>query len=332
LLVVGTALTLFALYSAQIRKSSEAALISKESLLLVNSIVLVSACALVLVGTLWPLFTEVFGLEKVSVGEAWFGKNFAIIIAPILLFIPLGAFTRWQGQTLSQSIRPLIPAALIALASAVYAMIYKLDLKTTLGVLLGVWLVFGTLSFVLHRIRSAPAGRRLTLEMWAMSTAHLGVGLWLLGVVLVNFLSIERDVRMAPGAVVDIGPYQVRMKGVEKVAGPNFDADQGRFELLSNGEVIATLLPQKRLYRRGNVMTEAAIDPSLMRDIYVALGEVLNAGKQEWAVRVYHKPFIRFIWLGALLMGLGGVLGAFERRLRQRVAVNQTAAAVGAPA
>jgi cytochrome c-type biogenesis protein CcmF len=118
------------------------------------------------------------------------------------------------------------------------------------------------------------------------------------------------------------------------VSGPNFDADQGSFELLENGAVIATLRPQKRLYRRGNVMTEAAIDPSLSRDIYVALGEQLNAEKQEWAVRVYHKPFIRLIWLGAILMGLGGVLGASERRLRQRVARTASAGpeAIGAQA
>jgi cytochrome c-type biogenesis protein CcmF len=319
LLVVGAALTLFSLYGAQIRKESDAALVSKESLLLVNSIVMVSACALVLVGTLWPLFTEAFGLPKVSVGEAWFGKNFGLIVVPSLVLLPLGAFTRWQGQDPGNAFKPLIPAAIGAFIACGYAALKGFDAKTTLGLLAGFWVILGTLSFVAKRLKSAPAGQRLSLEMLAMSSAHLGIGLWLLGVVLVNFLSVERDVRMQPGASVEVGPYQVRMKEVSKVSGPNFDADQGSFELLENGAVIAVLHPQKRIYRRGNVMTEAAIDPSLSRDIYVALGEQLNAEKQEWAVRVYHKPFIRLIWLGAILMGLGGILGASERRLRQRV-------------
>jgi cytochrome c-type biogenesis protein CcmF len=319
--ISGGALILFAIRAARVRVGSSAALVSKESLLVINNVLLISSCFLVLWGTLWPLVTELMGTEKVSVGAPWFGANFSRIMAPLLLLIPLGAFTRWQGDSLGNILPKLKFAAGAALiASLIVWLSYKeLPVKTVLGVLIGFWISFGTLAFMLRRWREKPAGQRFTLEMLAMSCAHFGVGLWLLGVVMVEALSVERDVRLSPGESVTVGEYQIKMKGVEQVKGPNFDADQGLFELMRGDTLIATLKPQKRVYRRGNVMTEAAIHPSLARDIYVALGEPLDAQKQAWAVRAYHKPYIRFIWLGAIFMGFGGILGAFERRLRKRV-------------
>ncbi len=320
-LVTGGALTLFALRASNIRVASNAALMSKESLLIINNVLLVSACFLVLCGTLWPLVTEIMHWPKVSVGAPWFGANFSLIVAPLFILMPLGAFTRWHGDTVAAILPKLKFAALAALVVAAIAWLWlkNLDVKTTLGVLGGFWIIFGTLSFLIRRWRDKPAGQRYTAEMLAMSSAHFGIGLWLLGVVLVNTLGVERDVRLKSGESVSVGGYTLLMKSVTQVSGPNFEADEGVFELKSGEQLIAVLRPQKRVYRRGNVQTEAAIDPSLARDIYVALGEPLDANRQVWAVRAYLKPYIRLIWLGALLMGFGGLLGAFERRLRRRV-------------
>jgi cytochrome c-type biogenesis protein CcmF len=334
-LVSGGALTLFVLRGATVRVKSEASLISKESLLLVNNVLLVSACFLVLCGTLWPLVCEVMKWPKVSVGAPWFGINFALIVAPLLALMPLGAFTRWNGDSMAQITAKFRWVFALALAaSALTFLRYHSELpapaldtqlklsaviKPYAGVFLGFWILVGTLAFLFKRFAEKPAGQRYTLEMLAMSSAHFGVGLWLLGVIAVETLSVERDVRLSPGESVAVGNYSVTMKRVAHVSGPNYEADQGEFELKSGDAVIATLLPQKRQYRRGAVQTEAAIDPSLTRDIYIALGEPLDSATNAWAVRVYHKPFIRLIWLGALFMGFGGLLGALERRLRKPV-------------
>ena len=349
-IVTGGALTLFAFRASRIRVASHAALMSKESLLIVNNVLLVSCCVLVLWGTLWPLVTEIMHWPKTSVGAPWFGLYFALLAAPLLVLMPLGAVTRWNGDE-SKNVLPKFYAAAWAslIASVILWFSYRSvsitehfkplinaltegpllsrDLfesfvaafKPAIGVLLGFWILFGTLTFLLKRFREKPAGQRYTAEMLAMSSAHFGIGLWLLGVVLVNALGVEHDVRLRSGESVAVGPYTLEMKSIAHVSGPNFEADEGVFELKNGAQLIAVLKPQKRVYRRGNVQTEAAIDPSLARDIYVALGEPLDANRQVWAVRAYHKPFIRLIWLGALLMGFGGLLGAFERRLRRRV-------------
>ena len=332
-IVSGSALTLFALRASRVRVASGAALVSKESLLIVNNVLLVSSCFLVLCGTLWPLVTEIMSsvklalspdsapLPKVSVGAPWFGANFGLLIAPLLILMPLGAFTKWNGDSFGSILPKLKFAALAAVIVAllVWLRMKDLNLKTILGVLVGFWIIFGTLAFLLKRLREKSSGQRYTFEMLAMSCAHLGIGLWLLGVVLVESLSVERDVRLGVGESVSVAQYTLTMKSVAHVSGENFEADEGVFELTQGDKLIAVLKPQKRQYRRGNVMTEAAIDPSLSRDIYVALGEPLDSSGKVWAVRAYYKPYIRLIWLGALLMGLGGILGAFERRLRKRV-------------
>ncbi len=339
-IVSGGALTLFAMRASRVRVESNAALVSKESLLVVNNVLLVSACFLVLCGTLWPLVTEIMGslklaiapgsepLSKVSVGAPWFGANFGLLIAPLLLLMPLGAFTKWNGDSYGNILPKLKFAALAAVVVALLAWlsVKDLNLKAILGVLVGFWIIFGTLAFLLKRLREKSVGQRFTFEMLAMSCAHLGIGFWLLGVVLVESLSVERDVRLGVGESVSVAQYTLTMKSVAHVSGENFEADEGVFELKKGDTLIAVLKPQKRKYRRGNVMTEAAIDPSLSRDIYVALGEPLDSSGQVWAVRAYHKPYIRLIWLGALLMGFGGILGAFERRLRKRVEVTAPAA------
>lgn len=315
--VSGSALLLFALRAAKVRLYSDASLVSKQSLLVLNNVLLVSSCALVLCGTLWPLYAELRGWPKASVGAPWFGLYFGYVVAPLMVLVPLGAWVKWD-QDSAKWVR-----IVLAIAGATFFIGVVLgetglsSPRSVGGALLGFWVVFGTAAFLIKRWREKPAGSRYTVEMIAMSSAHFGIGLWLLGVIAVETLSVERDVRLKPGESVQVGDYTLKMIGVEQVQGPNFEATEGRFELRSGDQVITTLMPQKRMYRRGNVMTEAAIHPSLRRDIYVALGEPLEQG--AWAVRAYHKPFIRLIWLGALFMAFGGILGVFERRLRRTV-------------
>jgi cytochrome c-type biogenesis protein CcmF len=331
--ITGGALLLFALRGARVRVLSQAALVSKETLLLVNNILLISACVLVLAGTLFPLFAEALNFGKYSVGAPWFGKMFALFSVPLLLLVPLGAFCRWNEDRLSQILTPLLPAlaaAVLATATA-WLMRRNMPLKTILGLLVAFWVMAGTLAFLWRRWQR-KAGERFTLEMLGMSAAHLGLGLWLAGVVLVETLSVERDVRLNPNESVEVGPYTVKMLGVAHRSGPNFEADRGRFEVYRDGKLLTELNPEKRAYRRGQVMTEAAIRPHIFGDVYVALGEPLDEQGNAWAVRAYHKPFIRLIWLGAFFMAFGGVLAAAERRLRMRFAERIVLPRADAPA
>ncbi|WP_300615451.1 cytochrome c-type biogenesis CcmF C-terminal domain-containing protein, partial [Dokdonella sp.] len=184
------------------------------------------------------------------------------------------------------------------------------------GVAASFWVGLGILLYALVRWRSAPGGRRYTPEMLGMICAHFGVAVFLAGVLVVEATSVEKDVRMAPDQSVEIGALSFRFEGVEAVPGPNYAAQEGTIVVSKDGVVAATLRPQKRKYTRNEqVQTESAIDPGLFRDVYVALGEPVG-DDGAWAVRIYVKPFVRWIWLGALLMMFGGFVAATDRRFR----------------
>jgi len=323
-IVTGGALLLFALRGSRVRVLSSAGLMSRETLLLVNNILLISSCALVMIGTLFPLLAEALNLGKYSVGAPWFGKMFALFSIPLLLLVPLGAFCRWNQDQLGRVLTQLLPAAGLAVFATgfTWLMAREMPIRVVLGLLVAFWVIAGTCAFLWRRWKVA-SGKRYTLEMLGMASAHLGLGLWLAGVVLVEGLSVERDVRLTPGEQVEVGPYTVKMLGVAHRSGANFEADRGRFEIYRGTELITELNPEKRKYRRGEVMTEADIRPHIFGDVYVALGEPLDDKGEAWGVRAYHKPFIRLIWLGALLMAFGGVLAAAERRLRTPVLTQQ---------
>ncbi len=316
--VVGGALTLFAWNAGKFKDRNESALMSKETLLLVNNIALFTAMIFVLGATLFPIFADSVFNIKYSAGEPLYSQVFPFFALIIMLVVPLGAFCRWQADSLASVTRDLRLSMIAALILGGFAavIIGGLSIKAIIGLLLAHWVIIGTLAFVIRRWRR-PGTNRFSAEMLGMITAHLGLGVWALGVVLTNSLSIERDVRMQPGVEVDMSGYKLKMIDVEDHQGPNYQAIQGIFELYRNGKLITTLRPQKRFYKQGNPMTEAAILPGLFADAYVALGDQVDASSKAWAVRAYHKPFIRFIWLGGLLMALGGIIAACERRLRE---------------
>jgi cytochrome c-type biogenesis protein CcmF len=249
-------------------------------------------------------------------------------MAPAVLLLPFGPYLRWgraEGRQLtSMALRAGI-AAVICTGAAVFFVDGRL--RAIAGVAGAVWVAAGTLAYVVKRWREMPFGRRFPAEMAGMLVAHFGVAIFLIGVLLSESLSTERDVRMAPGQVEAVGSYQFRFDGVRETTGPNWRADEGVVTILRGGDVMATMHPQKRTYSRGQVQTESAIDPGLFRDIYVALGEPMDGGNVEgaWALRLYHKPFVRWIWLGGLFMMLGGFLAAGERRFRAKKAAADAA-------
>jgi len=319
-IVTGGALTLYAIRAPRLASAPPVALYSRESLLLLNNILLMTAAAMVLLGTLYPLVAEALGWGKISVGPPYFGLMFFVLMAPLVWLIPFGPLTRWKGDSIGRVWLGLRTAlALAAVVAAISWVTHQdLPLKAIGGIAAGAWVIFGTLSFLLQRIRKAAPGRRLTAEMIGMSLAHLGVGIFVLGVVVTESLNIERDVRMQPGDVVEVAGYQVALIAVEHREGPNFVADEGIFEIRDDGVLKSIQHPQKRRYLRGQVMTEAALDAGFFSDFYIAMGEPIGT-EGAWAVRLYYKPMIRWVWLGALMMMFGGFISAAERRLRQTV-------------
>ena len=320
-LVVGGSLLLYALRAPRDEQGQPFAMFSRETLLLTNNLLLTSAAAMVLLGTLYPLLAEALNLGKISVGPPYFGLLFGLLMLPLVLLLPFGPLTRWQRDQPSTVLRLLAPWAVLALlvAAITYFAWPSGTIKTAAGVAAGLWIVLGTLRFLRHRL--AKSQGRFSAENIGMCLAHSGVAVFFFGVLMTESLSQEKDVAAKPGQSFELRGYTFRFVGVEQVPGPNYSADRGTVLVLNGDHLLTTLHPEKRSYASGgSILTEAAIDPAPQRDLYVALGEPLDdAG--GWALRLHVKPFVRGIWLGALLMALGGFTVAFDKRFRRRVEV-----------
>jgi cytochrome c-type biogenesis protein CcmF len=321
-LVVGGSLLLYGLRAPSIRDTAQYGLISRENLLLLNNILLVTAAASILLGTLYPLVLDGLGLGKISVGSPYFASVFAPLMTPIVLLAgiaPLFAWREAKTTPLLLRLRWLAPAAL-TLGTASAALFWTAsDIKTVAGLSMAFWLVGSAGLSLWQRIslrNHLLAGlRSQSLSVYGMTLAHIGIAVFLVGVVLSNGYSEEKVVRLAPGSSVVMRGYTFTFKGVTEVSGPNFKAQEGEFQVEQAGQLIAELKPQKRVYKvQRTTMTEAAIEPGLTRDLYVALGEPMDAG--AWSVRIYCKPFIRWVWLGGLLMMAGGLCAVMDRRYR----------------
>ncbi|MCB1635386.1 MAG: heme lyase CcmF/NrfE family subunit, partial [Xanthomonadales bacterium] len=332
--VTGGALLIYALRAPRIAGGPPLGWCSREALLLLNNLLLATACAMVLLGTLYPLLVDALGMGKISVGPPYFGNLFYWLMAPLVLLIPLGPLTRWQGDRWADVLQPLRLFAVIAAVAGLLLAWLSGDssVKSVLGLIGALWVALGTLVFLLRRVARRQPGRPLlSAEMLGMSLGHVGVAIFIIGVMLTEALSIERDVRLEPGQTETIGAYQFRYVSMRHLDGPNYRADEALIQVLVDDELVAEMRPQKRGYRGGQVMTEAAINPGLFRDLYVALGEPVGAN-EAWAMRLYHKPMIRWIWLGAIFMMLGGLISAAESRLYRRVRQSAAEGAAGAHA
>ncbi len=336
--VLGTAFVLYAWRAPKLARSGELNLMSREGLLLFNNVFLVVASAAVLIGTLYPLFVDAFDLGKISVGPPYFNMVFLPLSAPLVFLVGIGTVMGWKQARLGDALRrlrvPFVIALLVGL-SLPWLLHRKSELMAMAGTFLAVWAMLTALVDPWQRIRAKKNRwfglRQVPRAIWGMSLAHFSLGLWVLGLSFVSLYSVERDVRLGPGQSVELSGYTFAMEGVQHYAGPNFDADRARFTVSRDGRVLAELDPEKRRYRaQGSMMTEAAVDHTPMRDLYVALAEPLENG--DWAVRVYYKPMMRLVWLAGVLMALGGAIAISDRRYRLASATRRAAVADGAEA
>jgi cytochrome c-type biogenesis protein CcmF len=327
--VVGGSLLLFALRGWKLTAESRYSLWSRETLLMVNNLILVVATSVVLLGTLYPLIADAFGLGRLSVGPPYFNTLFVPLAWLLLVFMAVAPVTTWKQQSprhRSALLWPMVAVLLTAsLAGGGVWLLWagKHGLMTGLTALLCVW-VQGLLLWDLWQKTTTATSRwqgllRLPRSYWGMVWAHSGLLVLIMGITLTTHLSIERDVALKVGESVELAGYRFHFEGIKAIRGPNYDATEARFSVYDGRHLVATLHPEKRIYlAQRQALTEAAIDGSLLRDLYVALGEPLDATNPQgaWAVRVYCKPFVRLLWVGALLMALGGVLALSDRRYR----------------
>ncbi len=330
LVVVGGSLLLFALRAAKLSESTPFELVSRESGLLFNNALLSVACASVLIGTLYPLVVDALGIGKVSVGAPWFNLMFVPVTAPLLVLVGIGAMLNWKRDRLNRHyvVLAVLLVACVAAGVALTMMLEYFSILALIALTLACWVVATTIYGVVYRIRNKrsklSALTHTPAAFWGMTIAHLGIAVFTVGVALVSIYNTEVDIRMTDGDTHSIGGYDFLFEGVEQVQGPNYSAAQGRLVVERDGEQIAVLEPQKRVYNvRRESMTEAAIDAGLTRDLFAALGEPLETTADgnvrvdgAWSVRLYHKPFIRWIWFGALLMAIGGLFAAMDKRYR----------------
>jgi cytochrome c-type biogenesis protein CcmF len=325
--VIGGSLALFAWRAPKVGLGGQFGLISRESLLLANNILLLVAAAAVMLGTLYPLFLDALGLGKISVGPPYFETVFLPLMAPAIFLMGVGPMARWKEAKLPDLAIRLKWAFAVAVLSALLLplVIGKWTPLIALGLLLAVWVIaagFVNLRGRLAQLKTTGQSlgarvRMLPRGYWGMLLAHFGVGVFIIGVTLVRGFENEKDVRMLVGDTTEVGGYTFKLAGLEQVRGPNYEATRGDIQVTRGGRSVALLHPEKRFYEVQQMpMTEAAIDTGFTRDLYVSLGEPVGQG--AWVVRVYYKPFVDWIWGGAFLMAIGGVIAVSDRRYRIR--------------
>jgi cytochrome c-type biogenesis protein CcmF len=322
LFVIGGSLLLYAIRAKQVGVGGKFDVVSRESLLLSNNVLLTVAAASVLLGTLYPLIVDAFGGAKLSVGPPYFNLVFVPLMAPAMFLMGVGPLARWKKASLPDLVTRLRWAFVISVLSAIALPFVLGGFKwlVSLGLLLAIWIVTTILVNLWERVRVTSGQlstfqklRAQTRSYYGMQLAHLGVAVFIVGVTLVTGYQTEQDVRMSPGDVVTAGRYSFRFIGVTNVPGPNYIAGRAEIVVSKDGQEIEKMFPEKRNYTAsGNVMTETAIDSGILRHLYISLGEPVGGG--AWSVRVYYKPFVSWIWFGAVLMALGGGLAVSDRR------------------
>ena len=317
LIVIGGSLGLYAWRAPRLAPGARYGLLSRESLLLLNNVFLLVTTGTVLLGTLYPLAVEVLGLGRISVGPPYFESVFLPLMVPVLMLLGLGPFVAWKRARVAPLWRRVEGAFWVALACAAGVVLAR---KTSPGVAAGLWLAAWIISASIwhawQRLH-AQSLRAIPLSFWGMVVAHVGVGVFVLGVTMVKGLDHVQDGSLAVGESVSAGDYTFRFADLQKQQGPNYVAARARFEVTQVGRPLITLFPEKRLYLVQRMpMTEAAIDRGVFRDLYVSIGEASPDGR--WGVRVQVKPFMGWVWVACLLMALGGVLAAVDRRYRRK--------------
>ena len=316
-LVIGGSLLLFAVRGHKVRSRVNNALWSRESLLLGNNVLLIAAMLVVLLGTLLPLVHKQLGLGSISIGEPFFNTMFTWLMAPFALLLGIGPLVRW-GRDRPRKLKTLLIIAFVTtlVLSLLLPWLFedRIVAMTVVGLAMACWIFVLAMSEAYLRV---SRGTKLTASYWGMVSGHVGLAVTIVGIAFSQNYSVERDVRMKAGDSVSIHDYQFTFREVKDITGPNYRGGVAIIGVTRDGKPEATLHAEKRFYNStSSMMTEAAIDGGFTRDLYAALGEELDNG--AWAVRLYYKPFIRWIWAGGLLMALGGLFCLFDPRYRQR--------------
>ena len=323
--VIGGGLVLYAVRAPSLRTGGLFAPISREGSLVLNNLLLATACAVVLLGTLYPLLLDAVDGGKVSVGAPFFNATFVPLMIPLLIACPIGAMMAWKRGDLPGVMGRLRIAAIVAalVIVATFALDGSRDAIAAFALGIAAWLVVGAAADIIVRIglfRTAPGEtlRRaagLPRSAWGTAIAHAALGITVAGITASSAWQTERIQVMRPGDTVDLAGYAVTFKDAGTVQGPNYTALRGTFEVTRNGKPVATLHPEKRNYpAERSSTTEAAIHTTIMSDLYAVLGDA--DGKGGWATRLYHNPLVPWIWAGAIFMAFGGVVSLSDRRLR----------------
>ncbi len=325
-IVIGGSLGLYAWRGPTTRGGGEFKLVSRETLLLVMNILLVNTAFTVLLGTLFPLIMDALELGKISVGPPYFELVFVPLMLPIVLLLGALPHVRWKSddpKLVAQRLWWVMVLSAFFAAALLWIAVGQATVMSMLGVTLGIWVVFTTLKGIWLRIADRQhkwfALTQLPRGFIGMTLAHAGLGVLVIGVVFASSFSVEKDLRMVIGDQTQLAGYDFRLLGMSAGKGPNYETEIGTVEIYQDGELVTTLYPEKRDYSgSGNPMTEAAIEAGLFRDLYIALGESLGEvdGKKAWSMRVHYKPFVRWLWIGVLMMFFGGVIAVTDRRYR----------------
>ncbi|MCK0510332.1 heme lyase CcmF/NrfE family subunit [Aromatoleum buckelii] len=322
--VIGVSLTLFAWRAPKLSGGGSFGLVSRDATLLGNNVLLAVATGSVLLGTLYPLFLDALNLGKISVGPPYFEAVFVPLMTPVVVLMVLGPFVRWKGDGVGRVLRPLLPVmvASIAIGLGVAFAVGHVTVRTVLGLVLASWVLLGSARLLASRFaerRGASAAavlRGIPAAWWGMWLAHVGIGIFIIGATMAGSLNERLDVKMQPGQTAQLAGYTFTFRGVADAPGPNYDAARATIDVTRSGIPVATLHPEKRFYVAQQMpMTEASIDIGPFRDVYVNLGDRLDDG--SWVVGLFYKPFISWVWLGCLLMAVGGVFAASDRRYRR---------------
>lgn len=323
--IVGGSLTLYAFRAPVVKSEIGFNWLSRETFLLFNNIILSVVMITVLLGTLYPLIADAMHWGKISVGPPYFNFFFLPLMGLLSLLMAFGPVSNWKRTTVKQFFSVLWKAWVVSLVfGLLFPKFYRSEeysIGAAVAVFIASWIATALIADLIYRLRNSPsfAGglQKLSLSYYAMVVAHLGIAATLIGVTLTSIYSIERDLRMEEHQTIELNGYAFTVQSIKKIQGPNYVADEAHITVNYKGKVLNDMHPQKRRYTaRGNVMTEVALDTGLFRDIYVAMGEPV--GDNAWAMRVHVKPFVRWIWLGALMMAFGAFLSVLDKRYRKQ--------------
>ena len=331
--VVGGSLTLYAWRASQFTSGGRFDTLSKETMLLINNVLLVVAMVTILIGTLYPLFLDALGLPKLSVGPPYFDAVFVPLMLPLVILMGIGPIAKWRRVTFKELFNKLKFILFIGIVLGIImpiAIYGSTTVMTAIGIAAGVWAVVTSVYAIVRLIAKRDSSTsifkaymKIPRAMKGMAVAHIGIGIFIFGVVFTSAFSDQKEASVAIGESIDLAGYTFTLKGVSPVQGPNYQAMRGFVSVERDSEVVAQLFPEKRVYTvQTNPMTEAGIESGIFKDLYVALGEAISVN--EWGLRAYYRPFVQWIWIGSALMALGGLMGAMDKRYRTESAKSKS--------